>query len=478
VYLVMIFNSVAYLFFLPLVVVTYYLLTQKWRQYLLVSASLFFYSFWSLNRSGSWPQRLHDLFITDGLLLITIFVDFSVAKWLSREERPKRRKWILTISMVTNLTMLGVFKYANFIATSCQDTFGVRPWPHLDVVLPPGISFYTFMSMAYVIDVYRRELKARGKLIDFSVFVAYFPHLVAGPILRAKSLLPQMSIRQPLDWSNIRRGLGLIMWGMFVKVYLADTVSHIVNEVYGDVGHASGFGLLMATYAYSVQIYCDFAGYSDIAIGSALLLGIKLPENFRTPYLSFSITEFWQRWHMSLSSWLRDYLYIPLGGNRKGPLRTYVNLMITMLLGGLWHGAGWHWMIWGGLQGGVMSVERMLGVKGSAPKALWLRSVRWFVTFHLVCLSWVFFRSSGISAAWEIVKRIASWSPGEYHYGITPAIMLSGVLLADVAGIRERWVEWTARQTISLRWLVYAAFLLLLLTFQKASNPEFLYFQF
>jgi alginate O-acetyltransferase complex protein AlgI len=474
----MLFNSSAYLIFLPLVVATYYLLSQKWRQYLLLFASLFFYSFWSLSRGNSWTQRLNYLFVTDGLLLITIIVDFSVARWLANEERPRRRRWILAISMVSNLTMLGLFKYGNFLATSCQDMFGVRPWPHLDIILPPGISFYTFMSMAYVIDVYRRELTARDRLIDFSVFVSYFPHLVAGPILRAKKLLPQMSVRQPLDWGNIRRGIALVMWGMFIKVYIADTIAHIVNEVYGDVVRTSGFGLLMATYTYSIQIYCDFAGYSDIAIGSALLLGIKLPENFRTPYLSLSISEFWRRWHISLSSWLRDYLYFSLCVNRQGKLRMFVNVMITMLLGGLWHGAGWHWVIWGGLQGGVMSLERLLGIQEAAPKVRWRRSVRWFVTFHLICLSWIFFRSDGVSSAWTIIRRIVTWAPGEYHYGVTPLLMLIVVLLADKAGIRERWIEWTARRTASLRWLVYAAILLLFLTFQKASNPEFLYFQF
>ncbi len=213
------------------------------------------------------------------------------------------------------------------------------------MVLPPGISFYTFMSMAYVIDVYRREMRARDTLIDFAVFVAYFPHLVAGPILRAKELLPQLTTLRVLDWNTIRRGVALILWGMMFKVLLADPMAHIVNEAYLDPDRSSGFGLLMATYAFAIQIYCDFSGYTDIAIGSALLLGVRLPENFRTPYLSLSIREFWRRWHISLSSWLRDYLYIPLGGSRKGAGHTYANLMITMLLGGLWHGAGWHWMV-------------------------------------------------------------------------------------------------------------------------------------
>jgi len=474
----MLFNSTAYLIFLPLVATTYYFLSQRSRQYFLLAASLFFYSFWSLDHGGDWSTRLRSLFVTDGLLLITTVVDYSVARWLAREQRPKARRLILTISMVSNLTMLGVFKYGNFLAESCADLLGVRPWGHLDVVLPPGISFYTFMSMAYVIDVYRRELAARDKLIDFSVFVSYFPHLVAGPILRAKNLLPQMSVRQPLDWLRIRRGLALILWGMLIKVYVADTIAHVVNDVYGDAAHASGLALVMGTYAYAVQIYCDFAGYSDIAIGSALLLGIQLPENFRAPYLSLSISEFWRRWHMSLSSWLRDYLYIPLGGNRKGGIRTYVNLMLTMLLGGLWHGAGWHWVVWGGLQGGIMSAERMLGVKEEAPRALWRRGLRWLVTFHLVCLSWVFFRSQGIGAAWQSLRRIVNWAPGEYHYGVTPLLLLAVVLLVDASGLRGRFVAWAERQTVSLRWIVYAAALLLVLTFQKASNPEFLYFQF
>jgi D-alanyl-lipoteichoic acid acyltransferase DltB (MBOAT superfamily) len=473
----MIFNSYAYLVFLPVVVTLYYLLAQKGRQILLLLASFFFYSFWSLTHSDTWRQRLFNLFLTDGLLLITTVVDYSVARWLAREERPFRRTWILTISMATNLTMLGVFKYANFLGSSIQDLTGILPWHRLNVDLPPGISFYTFMSMAYVIDVYRKQLTARDKLLDFSVFVAYFPHLVAGPILRAKDLLPQMTVQQPLDWSNIRRGIGLILWGMFLKVYLADPLAHVVNEIFGDVSRASGEGLLLATYAFAAQIYCDFAGYSDIAIGSALLLGVRLPENFRTPYLAVSITDFWRRWHISLSSWLRDYLYIPLGGNRKGKVRTYVNLMLTMLLGGLWHGAGWHWVVWGGLQGGIMSVERMLGA-AEAPASPVRRAVRWFVTFHLVCLSWVFFRSSGIGAAWSTLDRIARWVPGEYYYGWKPLEILLLVLALDASDLRRRWVDWCGRQSVLLRWVVYASLLILALTFTKASNPEFIYFQF
>src|SRR6185295_4525302 len=365
----MLFNSLEYLVFLPIVVALYYCLAQTGRQALLLAASFLFYSVWSLHHGTTWSRKLQDLMFTDGLLLLTTVVDFSVARWLARETHSVRRRWILAISMASNLSLLGVFKYANFLAESFQSGFGVRPWPELHVALPPGISFYTFMSMAYVIDVYRGDLRARDRLLDFSVFVAYFPHLVAGPILRARQLLPQMTVQQPFDAASLRRGLALILWGMFLKVYLADPMARVVQEVYAAPGAASGAGLLMATYAFAAQIYCDFSGYSDIAIGSSLLLGIRLPENFRAPYLSTSITEFWRRWHISLSSWLRDYLYIPLGGNRKGAVRTYVNLMLTMLLGGLWHGAGWHWLVWGGLQGVLLCAERATGVAERVPSS-------------------------------------------------------------------------------------------------------------
>jgi D-alanyl-lipoteichoic acid acyltransferase DltB (MBOAT superfamily) len=474
----MLFNSVEYLIFLPVVVAAYYLLGQAGRQGLLLTASFVFYSFWSLHHGQTWPERLRDLAFTDGLLLTTTLVDYSVARWLAREQQTTRRRWILAISMASNLTLLGVFKYANFLGDSFLEWFGVRPWPPLHVALPPGISFYTFMSMAYVIDVYRGELTARDRLLDFSVFVAYFPHLVAGPILRAKQLLPQMTVLQPFEPEKFRRGLALILWGMFLKVYLADPMSHIVQEVYAAPGSASGGGLLLATYAFAVQIYCDFAGYSDIAIGSSLLLGIRLPENFRSPYLSTSITDFWRRWHISLSSWLRDYLYIPLGGNRVGTLRTYANLMITMLLGGLWHGAGWHWLVWGGIHGLLLSVERATGAAERISSSVGVRVLRWLLTFHIVCLSWVFFRSQGISQACAAVRRIFTWAPGDYFHGAAPLVLLALMLLLDLGKVRDRWVAWAERRPAGLRWIVYAAAGALLVTFQKAANPEFIYFQF
>jgi D-alanyl-lipoteichoic acid acyltransferase DltB (MBOAT superfamily) len=460
----MLFNSVPYLLFLPFVVVVYHRLTLRQQQVFILLASYAFYWVWSFKYSA--------------LLLITTVVDYSVALWLDRESDARKRRWILGISMGANLTLLGVFKYADFLSSSFAELAGFRPWPALNLTLPLGISFYTFMSMAYVIDVYRREIPARRSLLQMALFVSYFPHLVAGPILRASSLLPQLEVRHTLDWKNVRRGVALILWGMLIKVYIADSAARLVSEAYAAPGATSGSGLLLATYAFAVQIYCDFSGYSDIAIGSALLLGVRLPENFQRPYLALTMRDFWRRWHISLSTWLRDYLYVPLGGNRKGEVRTYVNLFLTMLLGGLWHGAGWNWVIWGALHGSVLAVERALGIESMSSANRMLRLLRWFVTFHLVCLSWVFFRSPSFAGAWEVVTRIATQASGEWYGGVRPLVLLGLVLALDFSGARDKWIAFAETRGKLVRWVAVPAVALLAITFQGASNPEFIYFQF
>jgi alginate O-acetyltransferase complex protein AlgI len=460
----MLFNSLPFLIFLPTVVFIYYQLGHKQRQIFILLASYAFYWVWSFKLSA--------------LLLATTVVDYAVARWVEHEQRPRARKWIVSISMTANLLMLGLFKYADFLSGSIAELTGVRPWPVLNLALPLGISFYTFMSMAYVIDVYRREITARKSLLEMALFVAYFPHLVAGPILRASSLLPQLESKQPLKWDNIKRGVALIVWGMLLKVYVADSVAKLVNEAYAAPGATSGVGLLLATYGFAVQIYCDFAGYSDIAIGSALLLGVELPENFKQPYLSLTIRDFWRRWHISLSTWLRDYLYIPLGGSRKGKVRTYVNLALTMLLGGLWHGAGWNWVVWGGIHGVGLAAERALGVEDASKSSLPAKALRWLFTFHVVCLSWVFFRASNLEVALEVLHRIGTAAPGEWYGGFRPLYMLGLVLAIDAFGLRARWVELATSNARALRLVTYACVVILAFTFQGASNPEFIYFQF
>jgi len=460
----MLFNSVPYLLFLPAVVLVLYRLSLRQQQMFLLLASYGFYWVWSFKYSL--------------LLLVTTVVDYSVARWLEVETRTGRRKAIVSISMGANLLLIGVFKYADFASGSIAALTGVRPWPELHLILPLGISFYTFMSMGYVIDVYRREVQARNSLLEMALFVSYFPHLVAGPILRAPNLFPQLHTLRTFDWSNVRRGVAIILWGMLLKVYLADSVAHLVTEAYAAPDRCSGLGLLLASYGFAVQIYCDFAGYSDIAIGSALLLGVSLPDNFRRPYLAVTARDFWRRWHISLSTWLRDYLYVPLGGNRKGPTRTYVNLLLTMLLGGLWHGAGWNWVIWGAIHGTLLAVERALRIEQVTDKPAAYKFARWIVTFHLVCLSWVFFRASDVGVAFTVVRRIATAAPGEWYGGLRPLALLGIVLALDRLDVRSRWVSFMEGRGTILRWVTVPAVVLLVLTFQGASNPEFIYFQF
>ncbi len=460
----MLFNSAAYFVFLPLVAFLFYALPLYWRRYMLLVASYVFYGWWSVPFCG--------------LLVLSTVLDYSVARLIEASESDRRRRAALLLSLFGNLGVLSLFKYADFFSSAGYALFGTRPWPELDLVLPLGISFYTFQTMSYTIDVYRGHLRARKSLLDVALYVSFFPQLVAGPIIRADTLLPQLRREQSPDWLLIRSGIALVVWGMTKKVFFADAMAPIVNEAYGNPEVMSGLALVAATYAFAVQIYCDFSGYSDIAIGSALVLGVRLPANFRQPYLSASIREFWRRWHISLSSWLRDYLYIPLGGSRKGPTRTQVNLMITMVLGGLWHGAGWNWVLWGGLQGALMSIERVLGVSEEPPEERGRYAIRWLVTFHLVCLSWVFFRASDIGQAFEILHRIATFAPGQAYALVAPVATIALLIAIELGRGRTRFVALFQEAPRATAWLAAAAAIVFLLAFRGISNPEFIYFQF
>lgn len=461
----MLFNSVLYLLFLPAVAVLFHLSPRGARRMLLLVASYTFYWVWSVPFSG--------------LLVLSTVVDYLASRVIDRPGASAAiRRLGLVVSLTANLGVLALFKYVDFFTSSINSVFGAEMIPGIDLVLPLGISFYTFQTMSYTIDVYRREMPACKSLLDVALYVSFFPQLVAGPIIRAGVLIPQLQQARAIDWPHLRAGVGFVIWGMLKKVYVADAMAPIVNEAYGDPGVMSGWALLQATYAFAVQIYCDFSGYTDIAIGSAMILGIRLPENFRTPYLSCSIREFWRRWHISLSTWLRDYLYIPLGGSRKGPTRTQANLMVTMLLGGLWHGAGWNWVVWGGLQGLMMVVERALGLSEDRPRRLVVVAVRWFVTLHLVCLSWVFFRADGVREAFEIVGRITTFASGEVYFATTPMLVFALLVVFEVMGVRHKAIAWLKASEAATLWIGLAAAAVLALTFRGASNPEFIYFQF
>ena len=417
----MIFNSVEYLFFLPTVLVLHWTLPKRLRTPLLLAASYFFY--------GWWDWRFL------GLLLLSTTIDFAVGIALDRTDDELRRKRYLAVSMVANLVILGFFKYFNFFVDSAADLLrdmGFQPnEPALNVVLPVGISFYTFQSMSYGIDVYRRRMPASRDPVLFAAYVAFFPQLVAGPIERARHLLPQLGNldRGPPGVEDVQSALTLIMVGLVKKVVLADQVAPYVNEAFADPGAAGSLTLTLAVVGFAVQIYGDFSGYTDIARGSARLFSVEVMHNFRQPYTSRNITEFWRRWHISLSDWLRDYLYIPLGGNQRGRRRTYVNLMLTMLLGGLWHGAAWTFVVWGGLHGTYLAVHRALRPDARRAEPPWQPASAFAVlgTFALVCFAWIFFRATSLTNATDVIRGITSFS------GPAPEMAMVVVVLAGLA---------------------------------------------
>jgi D-alanyl-lipoteichoic acid acyltransferase DltB (MBOAT superfamily) len=382
----MVFNSIAFLFFCAVVFPLYYLFPFRWQNYLLLAASYFFYGWWD------WRFTL--------LLFSTTAIDYWVARQIGRSNEPVVRKRFLTISIVANLTALGTFKYFNFFSHTLQTSLhGIglsADWPTLNIILPVGISFYTFLSMSYTIDVYRREIQPACHFSDFALFVSYFPHLVAGPIMRASNLLPQCAHPRLIKPDEVVNGLWMLLTGFIKKIVIADHLAKIADSGFGGqtppVADANAWWFVLA---FAFQIYGDFSGYSDIARGLAKVMGFELMENFRAPYLVTGPSEFWKNWHISLSTWLRDYLYIPLGGNRHGPFKTYRNLMVTMVLGGLWHGAGLAYLAWGFYHGTLLCLQRarhhFFGDRTGARRVLVGVQVAGF--FGLTCVGWLIFRA-------------------------------------------------------------------------------------
>ena len=419
----MLFNSFVFFIFLGVVLPVFYILPSKQsKNIFLVIASYFFYGYWD------WKFC--------SLIAISTIIDYTVGKLMYNSVSERRRKNLLLISLVSNLGILGFFKYFNFFVDSFQDLatgFGLElDFLHLNILLPVGISFYTFQTLSYTIDIYRKKLKPTDNFIDFSLFVAFFPQLVAGPIERASALLPQLSKKLQPTRLQIEQGIVLIITGLFRKVLIGDTAGRFSDHIFGNMEVYTSFELICALLLFSVQIYADFSGYSHIARGTAKLLGVELMKNFEQPYLSRNITEFWRRWHISLSSWLKDYLYISLGGNRKGPNRTYINLMLTMLLGGLWHGASWNFVIWGGLHGIYLAIHKlMLGnrkVDGSNLRYFRIKDIgNIFVTFVLVLITWLFFRSTSWASTKLFISKIVAWETGEY------GLLFSGIVLSYLA---------------------------------------------
>lgn len=390
----MLFNSLQYLIFFPLVVITYFMLAPRWRTYLLLAASYYFYMCWKAE------------YVI--LILGSTIVDYFVAlKIHSTEDKKRRKRWLL-LSLVMNLGVLFLFKYFNFFADSAQSILAhaniFYDSPAFELLLPVGVSFYTFQTLSYSIDVYKGKLEPERNFARFALFVSFFPQLVAGPIERATHLLPQFKQKFDFEYTRVVSGLRLMLWGFFKKVVIADNLSRVVDWVYANPDDQTGVTYLIATYFFAFQIYCDFSGYSDIAIGSARVMGFDLMENFRQPYLSTSIREFWSRWHISLSTWFRDYVYIPMGGNRVVKWRWYYNLLITFLISGLWHGANWTFVVWGALHGIFLILGIQLAKVFKTPERTLTIWVRRLIVFHLVLLAWVFFRADSVSSAIDILS--------------------------------------------------------------------------
>jgi len=424
----MLFDSPVYIVFLTLVVLLFWRLNFRAQNYFLLAASYFFYGWWD------WRFVL--------LLAFSSTVDFYVAQAIQRAGSVRRRKALLILSVALNFTILGFFKYFNFFADSflrLAPALGLSNIPpvFLRIILPPAISFYTFQEVAYIVDVYHGKLRPAKSLVEYGLFVSLFPHLIAGPIQRPSHLLPQ--VQRPRAWNADKAfdGLLLILEGLFRKVVIADNCALVANAAFaGNFGAPNTMVVLLGTVAFAFQIYGDFSGYSSIARGSAQLLGFHFAVNFRQPYLAQSLQDFWRRWHISLSSWLRDYLYIPLGGNRRGKFRTYVNLLLTMLLGGLWHGANWTFVIWGGLHGLGLAVERLLfGKRDMVDSSSAVgRCIRRAAVFTFVCVSWIFFRSPTLGGGFADLRALLTWS-WQPVYGVAALFLATFVALMLVVDI-------------------------------------------
>ena len=430
------------------------------------------------------------------VLAIPSLVDYVCAIRMEDASDPlKRRQWLI-LSLAVNLGILAYFKYANFFVDAIAGLFHASTAP-LDIVIPVGISFFTFKTMSYTIDVYRGRLRACRSWWRYAMFVSFFPELVAGPIVRASIFLPQMERPIRLDWHRTISGMRIILLGVTKKMLIADRLSMYVDLVFAKPALYSPSAVFAAVVSYAIQIYCDFSGYSDMAVGVARIIGFDLPTNFNMPYLSRSITEFWRRWHITLSEWLRDYLYIPLGGNRRGRARTYVSLMITMLLGGLWHGANWTFVVWGLLHGVGLAAHKLwlefkseAGLEvGDGPIA---RAVGWLVTTAFVTLCWVFFRSPNFGVAWTILRKLAGLAPGGIQWVYLPAYLFVILLtfghgVGAIYGKRHRESDQahalvptyaTARLPLFVSAFLATAWLLILYLFIPLHRSPFIYFQF
>ena len=476
----MLFNSYIFLIFISIALPVFYLIPRKSRNLYLLSLSYLFYGYWDWRFCG--------------LLAFSTLTDFYIGGKIFKSSNPVTRKKWLTLSVFLNISVLFLFKYFNFFVDSfeamIQPLGGHLDYLHLNIILPVGISFYTFQTLSYTIDIYRGHVSPTRKIVDFSLFVAFFPQLVAGPIEKAKHLLPQIS-KSPLPTrTQVNEGLVLIVMGYFKKVMIGDTSGRYVDRIFGDLQAYSSPEILTALILFSVQIYADFSGYSSIARGLAKLLGIELIRNFEQPYLSASISEFWRRWHISLGSWIKEYIYIPLGGNKKGELRTYINLMLTMIIIGLWHGASWTFVVYGFINGVYLVTHRFL-LNGKKIKSRYkyegLKSFLWFIsgvifTNLLVMVTRIFFRAPTFQDAKLLINKLLIWEPSM----LGERLVFMAVAYASISFFIDVLEYYTRSHTFILkipskavRLGISLPLVIIVLVYMFQAKPlPFIYFQF
>lgn len=476
----MLFNTFEFFIFFAIVYALYRIFNHRWQNILLLVASYFFYGCWS------WK------FLS--LIAISTVIDYFCGIHIEQSNDQRRRKILLGISMAANLGILGFFKYFNFFAenlTSLLTTLGVTlNTSTLSIILPVGISFYTFQTMSYTIDIYRGKMKPTHNFLDFALFVSFFPQLVAGPIERAKALVPQVTHPRTITTQQMSEGVFLFFWGLFKKVFIADNLAVIVEQIFSETGSQNGILVMIGVVAFAFQIYGDFSGYSDMARGLAKVMGFELMLNFNLPYFSLNPSDFWRRWHISLSSWLKDYLYIGLGGNRKGNFNTYRNLMLTMLLGGLWHGAGWTYILWGFYQGLILVVHRfsqpLLKRVFRTKNPVWLKVGIWSrigIMFIFANIGWLIFRAQSVQQIWNMFTSML------FNSNLQPLgdikRLLANVLFYAGPLVIIQFIQYTRddllvlhRSNAWVKGLVYFVLILIFLVAGVQSGQSFIYFQF
>jgi len=468
----MVFNSLHFLLFFIVTTIAFFLLPHKYRWMFLLAISCYFY------------MAFKPIYIL--ILAFTIVIDYFAGIYLEKTSDPSTKKKLLIASIIANVGCLAVFKYFNFINENITDLLGTlliqNPIPMLDILLPIGLSFHTFQAMSYTFEVYFGRQKAEKHFGIYALYVMYYPQLVAGPIERPQNILHQLTQKVNFDYDRITQALKLILWGMFVKVVIADRLSLYVDKVFDSPHMHSGISSLIATIFFTFQIYCDFSGYSLIAIGCAKVLGVDLMTNFRRPYVSISIREFWSRWHISLSTWFRDYLYIPLGGNRVGFYRNMLNVFFVFMISGLWHGANWTFIVWGSLHGIYLIVEILTAkINFKWPLPVF---TKWIFNFALVAFTWIFFRAHHLAEAKQILINIFTWKKGGLYIGNAASFGYSFLLIAFLLIADYNTEKWNNKFSLiyhankTVRWIGYLTLIMILLLIGVFNGGQFIYFQF